>query len=298
MKTRTAVPARRPPGTPRRPVVSLVLAIACAAAAATPALAHQFWLSPSRYDPSRGQVVEVGAVAGTGFRGERKPWSPPNARRLVARAAKTIDVAGAATIGQDAWIRFAPSDAGGALLAYESAFTPIALPAAAFDAYLADEGLDAPLAARRHAPPGVPGRERYRRCAKLWLAGGDAARATAPLGLPLEIVPLALPGAAASLRVRVLWNGRPLPGALLKTWRAELAPGGAPAEVATRDSIAVAWQGRTGADGEVTLPCARPGEWLASVTTMVPSADRAEADWESTWASLTFLRPDGPGRSR
>jgi hypothetical protein len=32
------------------------------------------------------------------------------------------------------------------------------------------------------------------------------------------------------------------------------------------------------------------GEWLVSLVDMVPSAEPSEADWESTWASLTFAR--------
>jgi len=40
----------------------------------------------------------------------------------------------------------------------------------------------------------------------------------------------------------------------------------------------------------VSVPVAVDGEWLLSVVQMVPSAAPAEADWESTWASLTFER--------
>ena len=282
----------------RRSLLSVTFTLAIAALAASSARAHQFWLAPQRYDPAPGQAVEVGAVAGTGFRGERKPWAPAHALRLVARTSRVIDLSRAATIGDQAWVRFAPADPGGALLAYESGFTSIELPAAPFDAYLKDEGLTSALAARRHENSTAPGRERYRRCAKTWLAGRDAARATGPIGLPLEIVPLSLPGATTSLRLRVLWNGAPLPGALIKTWRARLASGGMPQDAAVRDSIPMAWQGHTDARGELAMPCAQPGEWLASTVTMVPCPERSVADWESTWASLTFLRPEGARTAR
>jgi uncharacterized GH25 family protein len=175
------------------------------------------------------------------------------------------------------------------MLAFESGFTPIELPGAQFNAYLAEEGLDGPIAARRQSGSD-PGRERYRRCAKSWLAGQDAARATAALGLPLEIVPLVLPGTQPILPVRVLWNGRPLSGALVNAWRAPSGAGGVPTDAATRDSIGVVWRGRTDARGEAAVPVAGAGEWLLSVVQMVPCPDRGEADWESTWASLTFQR--------
>lgn len=277
----------------QRVAVRLLLALLIAAFEAVPAFAHQYWLAPSRYDTQSKQLVEIAGFAGTGFRGEAKPWSPGRCVRFVARTSRLIDLSRAAAPGETTWARFAPADAGGAMLAYESDFTPIELAPDLFDAYLADEGLSGPLAARHRAGTHVPGRERYRRCAKTWLAGRDSARATAPLGLPLEIVPLELPGCAATLRVRVLWNGRPLAGARVKTWRSPCANAGLPLDAAMRDSVAMAWESATDARGELTLPCKTAGEWLVSAVTMQPCPETAVADWESTWASLTFARlPD------
>ena len=252
--------------------------------------AHEFWLAPSKYVAPPRTPLEIRALAGTGFRGESKPWSPAHCVRFVARAARLLDMTPAATPGEFAWASFALSDAGGALLGFESGFTPIELPAPQFDAYLADEGLTGPLAERRRAGTGKPGRERYRRCAKTWLAGDDAGRATIALGLPLEIVPRTIPGTRGVLRAQVLWNGRPLSGALVKAWRAPLNAGGALTDAATRDSLGSAWRGATDAQGEVSVPVTRGGEWLLSVVHMVRSTARDETDWESTWASLTFER--------
>jgi len=254
------------------------------------ALAHQFWLAPSTYRGAPGRPITIAAFAGTGFRGEEKPWSPDHGVRFVVRAARVLDLTTAASVGDHAWARFAPSDAGGAMLAFESTFTPIQLPAAAFDRYLDDEGLTEARRARAHAGLGVPGRERYRRCAKAWLSGGDASRATAPLGLPLEIVPGSLPGASVSLPVTVLRGGRPLRGAKVQAWRDAVAASGLPRDASTRDSVGVVWSGRTDPRGRVVVPVRQAGEWLLSVVDMVPSSNRAEADWESTWASLTFAR--------
>ena len=176
------------------------------------------------------------------------------------------------------------------MLAFESTFTPIELPAAQFNAYLEDEGLTETLAARLRGGAGAPGRERYRRCAKSWLSGQETDRATAPVGLPLEIVPLAAPGLEPRLRIRVLWGGRPLAGALVKAWRTPLGQGGVPTDGEARDSVGTASQGRTDSHGELSVPVPEPGEWLLGVVTMAPCKDPSEADWESTWASLTFER--------
>jgi hypothetical protein len=265
---------------------ALVVASLALPSAAT---AHEFWIAPSRYDAAPGVAIELGAAAGTGFRGERKPWSPDHSLRFVLRAGKPIDLVRVATPGELTWTRFAPSDGGGALVAFESDFLPIQLPSAQFNDYLRAEGLDDPLAARKGNDS--PGRERYRRCAKAWLAGSDAARATAVVGLPLELVPEAAPGSTPALRVRALWNGRPLAGALVKAWRTSLAVDGLARPVFDRDSVNVAWQGRSDAAGVVTIPVREAGEWLVSVVHMEACREREIADWESTWASLTFSGP-------
>src|SRR5262245_56685788 len=147
----------------RAHLVLLTVAVVSSCLGPSPVHAHEYWLVPMAYLARPGQVVGFGAVAGTGFRGERKPWSPPLTVRLLARTARTIDLTRASSPGDLVWARFAPSDAGGAMLAYESTFTPIELPAAKFDAYLKEEGLIGAWRARRGAPA-RPGRERYRRC--------------------------------------------------------------------------------------------------------------------------------------
>jgi hypothetical protein len=177
------------------------------------------------------------------------------------------------------------------MVAFESDFLPIELPAAQFNLYLKAEGLDRVLTARNGSL--VPGRERYRRCAKAWLAGREGARATDSVGLPLELVPAATPGAAPELSIRVLWGGRPLAGALVKAWRTTLSPEGLPRPAFDRDSVQVAWQGRSNADGRVTIPVRDGGEWLVSTVHMERCPDLRQADWESTWASLTFARVGG-----
>jgi len=256
----------------------------------TCAWAHEYWLTLDRWQVPAGQEVTLSALSGTGFRGERKPYAPDRVVKLVARTGVLLDLRPNGESGEMAWARFSPSDDGGAMFGYQSTFVPIELPAAQFDAYLKDEGLDAPFATRRAAHATNPGRERYRRCAKAWLTGDDVTRATRPLGLSLEIVPLAVPGRDAKLQVIVLVEGRPLANALVKAWRAPLDTGGMAPDPETRDSTAVAARVRTDSQGRATLPVKARGEWLLSVVQMVPCTEPEQADWESTWASLTFAR--------
>ena len=268
----------------------LALALLTALVSASPAAAHEFWLSPSTYRPVAGDLVSVSMVVGTGFRGEVKPYATPRTVRFVLRGAREIDMSGLPTNGDPVSARFRVAGGDGQLLAYESNFSSIELPARDFDAYLKLEGLDAPLSARsRLGAAEGPGRERYARCPKAWVGSGQGARATAPVGLTMEIVPLADPALGPSLPVRVLFRGRPLPGALVRAWNRPLA-GVGPADPASRDSLGPVARVRTDARGEARLNASRGGEWMVSAVHMEPSSDPAAADWQSWWASLTFAR--------
>ena len=275
-------------GRSRSGVVAFLVALHLLAAGASGA--HEYYLLPSRWEAVPGDTVRFGAVVGEGFTGDRKPYAPGRVVRLLARAARDLDLALVASAGDSTWARFVPADRGGLLIAYESSFSTITLEAAKFDLYLAEDGLDGPLAARRARGDTLPGRERYRRCAKTWLGGDAAARVTTPVGLPLEIVPLEPPGPGSGrpLKVRVLFRGRPLAGALLNMWRQPLGPFGRPRDPGPRPQPVPAWSGRTDERGEALVPAGSPGSHLISTVHMIPSRDPSAADWESTWASLTF----------
>ena len=256
----------------------------------TRANAHEFWLSPSRYRAGAGDTVEVSAYIGTGFRGDLKPYTVPRVVRFTLRHAKEIDISKLARNGDAVMARFLTPDAGGALLAYEGNFADIELPGPEFEAYLKLEGLDGPLAARQKTHTTAPGRERYARCGKTWIAGAEPKRALAPVGLTFELTPLTDPTRASTLAVRATYRGQPLMGGLVRAWRRPLGPGERPFDPAARDSLGPVAEARTDRSGIAKLVLAGPGEWMLSTVHMIPSADKQEADWESYWASLTFAR--------
>ena len=280
----------------RRLLRTAVLATVLLAVTSGRALAHQFWLNVSDHAPKPGEQVAVGALSGTGFQGEARPWSTGRCVEFAWHTDRRFALAPFAQDGEARWASQAFTDTLGGWVQYQSTFASIELPADEFDAYLAEEGLDKPLAARTALDPRTPSRERYRRCCKAWLDGRDERRATRPLGQPLELVPRTRPGAAPELRVRVLWQGRPLAGVLVKTWRQPLAADGSTRPVLERDSVAVAQAVRSDASGDVRLDVSTPGEWLVSAVHMLPASQTKpapgtpDADWESTWASLTFAR--------
>jgi Domain of unknown function (DUF4198) len=269
---------------------TLGFVLGIAVLAAGPAAAHEYWLQPSRYAAAAGDTILVGAHVGTGFRGDAVPYAATRSVHFVLQGPHRIDLSRAPINGDLTWARLVSADGGGALIGYESNFAFLQLDGATFDAYLATEGLDAARGERAKRGEHGAARERYARCPKTWVSGSDPTRSKQPLGLTLEIVPLATPGVDGTLSVRLLYRGKPLAGALVRAWREPLGPTLVPADPAARDSVGPCRSARTANDGTATLSVAAPGEWLISATHMVRCPDREVADWESYWASLTFAR--------
>jgi uncharacterized GH25 family protein len=263
-------------------VTRRVALLAAALAMAGPAFAHDFWIEPSTFRPAVGSTLGVRLVVGQGFRGDALPRNPA----MIARFVLVTD-AGETPIGG----RAADEPAGAvridrpglALIGYRSLESQVSLEAAKFEAYLKEEGLESVIAARaKSADSQKPSRELFSRSAKSLVEAGDSGAAgfDRVLGLTLELVPEKNPyalKAGDALPVRLLYEGKPLSGALVVA----LAFDDPDAKVAER----------TDAGGRVVLRLSREGAWLVKAVHMVPVAGNPNADWRSIWASLTFALP-------
>lgn len=124
------------------------------------------------------------------------------------------------------------------------------------------------------------GRELYSRYTKL-LSGKLGELATRALGHVLEIVPETDPSelkAGDSLRVRVLFKGKPLPDAAVSAVYSGADLKGHQYPVATR----------TDANGMAELKLDRGGLWYARMIYMEPVQNDPEVDWRSYFATVTF----------
>lgn len=261
----------------RRP--SLVpLALLAVVVLGPPALAHDFWIEPSSFAPTPGELVKLRLRVGQGFSGDAVPRFNDRIERFDATGADgTAPVLGFDGHDPAGLARF-PA-AGERVVVYRSVPEPIELPPEKFAAYLAAEGLDAVAAARARSGASGPARERFSRCAKALLEVGGAPGevATRPVGLTLELVPETDPAAMSPgdrLTVRLLYLGKPLPGALVQAFDAEAAP--------------TPQKARADAAGRASFVLPRAGTWLVKAVHMVPAASGGDAEWESFWASLTF----------
>ena len=267
----------------------LALAISAAAAPA-PARAEEAWLLPTPTVSVAGAPWSVTGFVGAGFRGTAQPFAKARSTRFEMRdrpgqtQSKSTYLGGVAREGDTTWVAGTFVDARGAMIMHESQFTTRTMPGSEFDTYLKSEGLEHVRRSRAATIMTVaPGRERWRRVMKTWIGGTkpEKSRATTPFFTSLEIVPEDVPGAIEKLTFVVLDHGRQLPGALVRVWHH--APG------AATDSVGVALQIRTDKKGRASIALPAPGTWMLSTVHSV-AADSPEADWETTFASLTFTR--------
>jgi len=247
--------------------------------------AHEFWIQPGQFWIAQRTALPLTLQVGDGFERQRSPIPLHRITRFdaIGPAGAPIDVRPslAATVKRDVMFDMP----GSYMLILETDDRAYSRqPAERFNAYLEAEGLTPALEHRtRTHQMHVEGFERYSRAAKsIVLVGAPGlqsqAQITRPLGLQLEIVPAVDPYSEprpASLPVRILYDGRVLPGALVKL--IDLEQHIEPVDARRSDSMGLA---------RFAMP--RSGTWLVSVVWTKPLVNSPDADFETIFASLTF----------
>jgi uncharacterized GH25 family protein len=262
------------------------------------ALAHEFWLEAPSFRLQPGQTVNVHTFIGANFKGA--PWTTKAAKiqRLVRYGPAPTDSTDLTpknfTETDSFRTNFYFRQPGTHVVLLRSTNSFIELPAEQFTAYLREEGLDYALKLRQERDEmAKPGRETYRRCAKTLIQVGAPVTDSAcrrVYGLPLELVPEQNPyrlAADKALTVRVLRAGKPASGTAVQVWQRQ--PAGLPTTHYTT---------RANQNGRILLRLSGPGPYLLAAVEMgvSPAKLRDRADWQSTWASLTFAGPPATTR--
>jgi uncharacterized GH25 family protein len=270
----------------------------CVVAAGSGLAAHDFWLEPSTFAPGLDEAVRIHLRIGERFSGESLARNGSLIEKFViVGPSGERPVPGRDGMDPAGLVRL---DAPGIwFVGYRSRPSAVELTPEKFEQYLRDEGLEHIIQeriARRESL--LPVRERFSRSVKSLLRYGDQAvqgydRA---LGMTLEFVLDADPARASGGRVpvRLLRDGRPLPGALVVAYRRDssatssgAASQGKASESRNANDIKEALRARTDKDGRIVLPVSS-GVWLLKSVYMERAAPGSGADWESVWSALTF----------
>jgi uncharacterized GH25 family protein len=246
--------------------------------AATPALAHDFWIEPANFAPNAGDKVPLKLFVGQHFTGNSVLYLPEHFERYSAFGADGAEQPVAGNRGDDPAGTMV-AGAGVNIVGFHSKKFEVSFDSLPeFEKYLADEGLERNLALagkRWKLRSGIL--EVYSRCAKSFIKVGNPSGAWSDhvFGFPLELIATSSPYAAArKLQVQLLYRGKPLEAALVVAFNKH----------SPHEKVKV----RTDQDGRATLPLARDGVWLVTSVHMIPAPLLSRADWESFWASLTF----------
>jgi uncharacterized GH25 family protein len=250
---------------------------------ATAAVAHDFWIEPSTYRPMAGQNFTASLLVGQEYAGDIVPRSSQLIDTFTVR-----DAAGERPVNgfenQDPAGILRLDAPGTAIIGYRSKPYPLELAADKFEAFLATEELtDVASARARRGETQKPDREHFFRYAKAIVRTKDAPasalspKLSQPFGYRYELIPESDPMASAPLRLRVLFEGKPLANALVVAMQRD-------------DPAATRMKARTDAAGRVTFALPKGGVWMVKSLRMLPAPAGANVDWESLWASLTFER--------
>lgn len=256
--------------------------------------AHDFWVQPNAYWLRPQAQTPLTLQVGHGPFRQRSPIPLSRIMRFeaVEPDGTVIDLRDSLHLAgntEDGDFRFL--DPGAYVLMLETDNRAQShLPAIRFNDYLKAEGLTPALEQReRTHRMDADGSENYSRLAKSIVQVGtiDAAsqtQVTKPLGLPLEIVPERNPYTEprlATLPVRVIYQGRPLAGALVKL--TNLEHDAAPLEMQLTDRA-----------GRASFTMPHHGTWLLNVIWTTPLPRSRETDFETIFSSLSFGFTSGP----
>jgi uncharacterized GH25 family protein len=265
--------------------------VACLALSSE-SVAHDLWLVPTPWMVGPGQPSQLDLVSGIKF----------PAPDLEEHAYTAEDVARAVIRGPNGSRALSKPQVVKGSLRYENKLTAPGLYCSAaktkpgfesyspkeFEEYLEDDGFEQTAKERRRlGETALEGKEFYTQYAATIFRVGKAqksATSKAPIcrteGQALEILldsdPTLL-AAGDSISFQVVYEGQPTPGAVVRV----------KAEGDEEDRLTL----KTDERGRAQYTLASPGAWVIMVGWMQRRSDRAKADWDTHWATLTFAIP-------
>lgn len=264
-------------------------------AATTPGWAHDFWLVPNAFRSAPGVELVI--------RGQTSSLFPTSVSavtvdrvadaRLIS-AARTTRIRNLSTAGSSLMLRHRPANSGQHTVAVRLTPRLVRESPASFREYMRLEG--APEALERYEREGrLPTDSIMRRYAKyaktfIEVGAGGARSFGIAAGHPTELMPLSDPARLRpgdTLRVRLLFQGAPVPGAHVHAGAVPSGPGvadSAAARAAASRDVSLT----SDAEGVVAVAIDRPGLWNVRNIHIVPAPTGSGADWDVHWSTIVF----------
>lgn len=260
------------------PVLALLVLLAAAAASS-----HDLFLKPHRFFVDPDSDIRIRVLNGT-FTSSEGAVARARLRDLsmISPLGRlTLDSATWLPLGDTSVLSLRVGKAGTYVVGASTLPRSIRLGAKDFNSYLASDGLDDVLAARRRDQQlELPAHEEYSKHVKTILQVGKqrTAEFAYVFGYPAELVPLDNPYSIRRgvLRVRALLDLQPIADQLL-------IAGGRTVQGRRIAQSKV----RTDGDGVARISLTVPGYWYVKFIHMVP-VERDSLNYESKWATLTF----------
>ena len=243
-------------------------------------MAHDFWIEPQVFQTRPGSAVPLRLFVGQDFKGDSVPYFPQKFERyIVAGPGGITPIAG--VLGDEPAGTMTPGASGLYVIGLHTKPDSVSFDTPEeFEKYLLKEGLERNLVLhQQRQKPGKKIEETYFRCVKSLVATGSLPDTATDqvLGFPLELIAETNPYRTPKLRLRLLYQGKPLSGALVVAFN--------------KADPLVKLKARTDDNGRVEFVLPRSGVWLVTSVHMVPAPFLSRFDWNSLWASLTFERP-------
>jgi len=239
------------------------------------------WLGPDKFHCAVGEEIKIDFLTGENFVGER--WDGKENKAVLAQwfsASGMKDLSEEAKAEPGNQLKLKSLREGTQMVVMETNTLTRDWEAGEFKDYLEDNGLEGLVGAgRKGANLEEPAREEYTRYAKLLVQMGAKTDDTYKkrTGQRLEIVPEKNPYTLRTgdhLQCLVLYEGKPVPHALVKVW--------------SRLNRTTFLQNMyTEADGTIRFPVSTKGGWMVSTVKMVPG-EKPGTRWHSLWGSLVF----------
>ena len=261
----------------------LVIALAGLVMTTLPAVSHEFWIEPQKYQVESGAPVIADLRNGQKFTGSKLVYFARRTRRFdIMQGNQTTPYQG--RMGDLPAFQSDQVDEGLLVITHET--VPETLTYETWDEFqdFVDHKGFADMA-RQHQARGLPKygfSETYSRHVKALIAIGKGLGHDSLQGMETEFVALANPytdDLSAGLLVQLFYQGKPRSETQIEVF-----------ERASDDTVSVFLR-YTDTQGQARIPVKAAHTYLLDAVVLRPAPDVVEPVWESLWAALTFATP-------